>query len=241
MTSPTGRKSLFERPADYDRLRSDGGPWLFDAIVREVDLRGRRVLDVGCGTGTFLAYLAGIARAWGVDPSPEMRASARAKVASVKEGSAESLPFKDGWFERATMNSVVHLVDVGAAFPEVRRVLADDGRFGIRTLHPTWFDEYWLFDYFPSMRGVDLARFQAPEALERALVGAGFGSVRQVPLFSPASVTREHALERTRGRHISSFDLITDEEFDEGLERMERELPEHLEYERRFHLVVADC
>jgi SAM-dependent methyltransferase len=232
---------LFERPVDYDRLRSDNDTWLFDALVRECDLRGRRVLDIGCGTGTFLAYIAPFTRAWGVDPSPDMLAVARTKVASVKAGHAEALPFKDAWFERATMNSVVHLVNSAQAFPEVRRVLTGDGRFGVRTLHPTWFDEYWLFDYFPSMRAADLARFQPPDELERALLAAGFASVTHVPLFSPASIGRERAIERTRGRHISSFDLISDEEFAVGLARIERELPERIEYERRFHLVVAGC
>jgi SAM-dependent methyltransferase len=209
--------------------------------VREGDLRGRRLLDIGCGTGTFLAYVAPFARVWGVDPSPQMLAVARTKVSSVKAGSAEALPFKDGWFERATMNSVVHLVDVARAFPEARRVLEAAGRFAIRTLHSTWFDEYWLFDYFPSMRAADLARFQPPDELERALLETGFASVRHVPLFSAMSFERERALERIRGRHISSFDLISEEEFAEGLARAERELPERLDYERRFHLVVADC
>jgi SAM-dependent methyltransferase len=240
MSSTPAHKRLFERPADYDRLRSDNDAWLFDAVALECDLRTRRVLDIGCGTGSFLAYLRPIARAWGVDPSAEMLAAARTKAAAVKDGRAESLPFKDGWFERATMNSVVHLLDVDVAFPEARRVLADGGRLGVRTLHPTWFDEYWLFDYFPSIRAVDLARFQTPERLEGALLASGFASVRHVPLFSPASLSRERVLERTRGRHISSFDLIPDDEFAEGLARIERELPERVEYERRFHLVVAE-
>lgn len=237
----SSRKTLFERPADYERLRGDNDTGLFDAIVRECDLRGRRLLDVGCGTGTFLAYVTPFTRAWGVDPSPDMLAVARAKVSNVKAGRAEELPFKDGWFERATMNSVVHLLDVASAFAEVRRVLTADGRLGIRTLHPSWFDEYWLFEYFPSMRDADLARFQAPDELERELLAAGFASVRHVPLFSPASIEREWAIERTRGRHISSFDLLSEEEFAAGLARIERELPERVEYERRFHLVVADC
>ena len=63
------------------------------------------MLDIGCGTGRFLAQLTEVAKAWGVDRSPEMLEVARARVggAGLKLGSAEQLPFKDGWFERATM------------------------------------------------------------------------------------------------------------------------------------------
>ena len=71
------------------------------------------MLDIGCGTGRFLAQLAEVAKAWGVDASPEMLEVARSRVGSagLKLGSAEELPFKDGWFERATMWLVAHLVD----------------------------------------------------------------------------------------------------------------------------------
>jgi SAM-dependent methyltransferase len=81
------------------------------------------VLDVGCGTGRTAAALAERygAKVWGVDPSEEMLAVARQKVpASVglKAGSAEDLPFRDGWFERAVMVLVVHHVDRGRALPD---------------------------------------------------------------------------------------------------------------------------
>ena len=96
------------------------------------------MLDIGCGTGRFLAQLAEVAKAWGVDPSPEMLEVARARAGSagVKLGSAEELPFKDGWFERATMWLVAHLVDRPRAFGEAARVLEPGGRFAVATFDP---------------------------------------------------------------------------------------------------------
>ena len=44
-------------------------------------------------------------------------------MSTVKVAPAERLPFKDGWFERAVMWLVVHLVDRPQAFAEARRVL----------------------------------------------------------------------------------------------------------------------
>src|SRR5438477_183685 len=82
-------------------------------LVAEGDLLARRVLDVGCGTGNLAAALAARgARVWGVDPSPEMLAIARRKAprgAGFREGRAEALPFRDGWFDRAALVLVAHL------------------------------------------------------------------------------------------------------------------------------------
>src|SRR5438093_10529475 len=100
--------------ATYDELRPTDENWhrLLDALVREGDLQARRVLDVGCGTGRLAAALAARgARVWGVDASPEMLAVARERVprgVGLKLGSAEALPFADGWFERAVLRVVVH-------------------------------------------------------------------------------------------------------------------------------------
>lgn len=209
--------------------------------MREGDLTGRRVLEVGCGTGRFLAALAGRAKAWGIDPSPEMLEVARGRVdgAGLKLGSAEELPFKDGWFERAAMWLVVHLVDRPRAFSELHRVLAPGGRFAIATFDPAHFDEFWLNALFPSLEAVDRARFPTAEQLETELGATGFNDARLTRLSQKGSIDRAGALERIRGKHISTFDLLDDDEYASGLERAERELPEQVEYRLEWLLVVA--
>jgi ubiquinone/menaquinone biosynthesis C-methylase UbiE len=199
------------------------------------------VLDIGCGTGRFLAQLAEIARAWGVDASPEMLEVARTRAggAGLKLGSAEELPFKDGWFERATMWLVAHLVDRPHAFAEAYRVLAGDGRFAVATFDPSYFDEFWLNELFPSMEAVDRERFPTSDELEAELAGAGFGDVGLTRLSQRGSLSRADALERIRGKHISTFDLISDDEYEAGLARAERELAEQVDYRVEWLVVVA--
>ena len=198
------------------------------------------MLDIGCGTGRFLAQLAPVAKAWGVDASPEMLdvARTRAGVAGLKLGTAEQLPFKDGWFERATMWLVAHLVDRPHAFAEARRVLSSDGRFGVATFDPSHFDGFWLNELFPSMEAADLARFPTGPELEETLRETRF-EPRLLRISQCGSLARDVALERIRGKHISTFDLISDEEYEAGLARAERELPERVDYTVEWLVVIA--
>jgi ubiquinone/menaquinone biosynthesis C-methylase UbiE len=233
--------------ASYDRLRPVDRNWLelLGLLVSEGDLIGRRVLDVGCGTGRVAAALAERgARVWGVEPSPEMlaaaRASLRGKGLPLRQARAEALPFRPGSFERAVMRLVVHLVDRDRAFPEIARVLDADGRLVLATFRREHFDRLWLAPYFPSVRALDEARFADAAALTRELRAAGFESVRVRPVDQHVVTGRDEALERIRGRFISTLHLVSEEEFWEGLARAERELPERLEYDLAWAILAAD-
>lgn len=240
-----GAPDFGARARAYDRLRPQDEAWWarFDALVEVGDLRGRRVLDVGCGTGALAAALAerAAARVWGVEPSEEMLAEARARATrgvSLKRGRAEQLPFRDGWFERVTMSLVVHLVERTAAFAEARRVLGADGRIAVATFDHAHFDTYWLNPWFPSIAEIDRARFPTHSGLQAELEAAGFRDVTARALHSRRLLSRDDALARARGRHISTFDLLGEEEVRAGLERLEAELPDEVEV-RLEQLVVA--
>jgi len=198
------------------------------------------VLEIGCGTGRFLAQLAEVAKAWGVDASPEMLEVARSRGggAGLKLGTAEELPFKDGWFERAAMWLVAHLVDRPRAFAEAARVLVPGGRFAVATFDPSYFDAFWLNELFPSMEAIDRERFPTARELESELRDAAF-DVRLLRLSQGGSLTREVALERIRGKHISTFDLISDDEYERGLARAERELPEQVDYRVEWLIAIG--
>jgi SAM-dependent methyltransferase len=213
--------------------------------VREGDLRGRRVLEVGCGTGQLAAALAErvAARVWAVDSEPAMVDVASRRVprgVGLKAATAEHLPFRDGAFERAVLRLVVHLVDRERALSELRRVLARGGRAAIATFRPAHFDGVWLQPFFPSVGRIDRARFPEPAVLDAELREAGFATARTVGLTQHRTIGREEALERIRGRHISTFDLLAEDELVAGTERAQRELPETVEVRLDWAIVVAD-
>jgi SAM-dependent methyltransferase len=240
------RPDFDARASRYDTVRPLNAVWRrrLDALAALGDLAGRRVLDVGCGTGAVAAALAQErgARVWGVEPSAAMLEVARGRVprgVGLRQGHAEALPFRDGWFERVVMSLVVHLVDRPRAFAEARRVLAGDGRLAIATFDHAHFDGYWAAPFFPSLAGVDRARFPTAEQLERELRAAGFAAVTATPLPELELLPREEALERLRNRHISTFDLLDAAEVEAGIELAERTLPALVESRLEQLIVVA--
>lgn len=203
------------------------------------------MLEVGCGTGVLAAALAErtAARVWAVDAEPAMLDIARARVpASVglKAGKAEALPFRDAWFERAVMRQVVQHVERARALPELARVLAPGGRALIATFQRSHFEHFWLNLFFPSFEEIELARFPDPDGLADELETAGFESTRVVPLVQHRELDRATALERIRGRHISTFDLIGEDELAAGTARAEHELPERVETTLDWAIVIGD-
>jgi phthiocerol/phenolphthiocerol synthesis type-I polyketide synthase E len=111
-------------------------------LIGGTDLRGRRVLDVGCGRGGTVALMAERfeAEATGVDLAPEAVAFCRKthrRAARFEVGDAEHLPFDDCAFNVVTNIESSHTYpNLRAFFAEVRRVLVSGGRFLYTDLLP---------------------------------------------------------------------------------------------------------
>jgi ubiquinone/menaquinone biosynthesis C-methylase UbiE len=131
----TGRSETFDhdighRIADGEEARA----WqaLIGAALGE--LQGKRVLDLGCGTGEVSRMLRALgADVTGVDLSEAMLERARRKLGGPNHraylGDAETLPDRDGSYDAVVARHLVWtLTDAHAAFAAWHRVLRPGGR-----------------------------------------------------------------------------------------------------------------
>jgi ubiquinone/menaquinone biosynthesis C-methylase UbiE len=150
------------------------------------DGAGRRLLDVGCGTGHHLARLRAKGfEVAGVDGSGEM--IARARVANpgvpIEQADVEALPFASGQFDLVLCVEVLrYLPDISPSLREMARVLRPGG-VCLATAAP-WLNlnGYWLVNRLASTVGIPgLAGlkqyFHTSARLRRAFRAAGFGTV----------------------------------------------------------------
>ena len=108
--------------------------WIRPAFAQLGDVRGKAILDYGCGHGMAAVVLVrGGARVSAFDLSPGYIAEAgeRAQVNGVsidfRVADAEQLPYADGSFDAVWGNAILHHLDLNRAGAELLRVLKPGG------------------------------------------------------------------------------------------------------------------
>lgn len=106
-------------------------------------VHGKRVLDLGCGTGRHCVQMARSgALVTALDGSPEMLAMARQKaegtlITFVEHDITRPLPFGDASFDLVLSTLVIeHITDLRALFREMRRVISPYGALVVSDIHP---------------------------------------------------------------------------------------------------------
>ena len=138
----------------YDDTRSASPSVLAPLREALAGAPGRRLVDVGGGTGNYSRALRD--EGWEplvVDRQPEMLARAAAKGLATLEADAQRLPLADATADAVMLVSMLHHVeDPPAALAEARRILRPGGRLALMVFTREDIADLWLSDYFPSTR-----------------------------------------------------------------------------------------
>lgn len=132
------RAAVFqEHPGAYLVVEDDyldHEPWIRPALANLGDVRGKCVLDYGCGHGMAAVVLAQRgARVTAFDLSggylheAGLRARANHVAIDFVQANGTHLPFANATFDRVWGNAVLHHLDIKQAAAELRRVLKPEG------------------------------------------------------------------------------------------------------------------
>jgi SAM-dependent methyltransferase len=103
-------------------------------MVRDlVPLEGARILDVGCGIGTYLRHFRRFSDdVYGLEVEPERVAEASVDLPNIVEGVGEALPWPDDHFDLVFSNEVIeHVADDRRTAQEMVRVTRPGGRIAL--------------------------------------------------------------------------------------------------------------
>jgi len=173
-----------------DGYLSPGGDAETAMVLEGLDLSGKRVLDIGCGTGGCAFFIhrdfcpasvTGVDVEAGVVAKANADATARGVAGQVGFVTIEPgpLPFADGSFDVVfSKDSIVHIADKHSLAAEIARVLAPGGVFAC--------SDWMKGDDLP--KSADLLRYEeleglgfglaSPDVYFAALRAAGFEGIR---------------------------------------------------------------
>jgi ubiquinone/menaquinone biosynthesis C-methylase UbiE len=130
-------RKKFDELADTQIVRGtveENDPEYKELVAFFADVKGKRILDVGCGKGKFArALMERGALITGIDPSPRLLEYARSAGGGTFEvGSATDLRLEDGAFDGVFAVEVIeHIPDFAGAIAEMTRVLRKGGKICI--------------------------------------------------------------------------------------------------------------
>ena len=172
-----------------DGYLSPGGPEEVDRVVEGLSLKGKTILDIGCGSGGIALHLVerhGAAQATGFDVEQPVIEAARQRAAALGlaekarfiQGPPGPLPFADRSFDVVfSKDALLHVPDKDALFAEIFRVLKPGGVFAASN---------WMIGHdgepSPEMRAYIAAEglsfaMASPARYVQAMRGAGFTDV----------------------------------------------------------------
>jgi ubiquinone/menaquinone biosynthesis C-methylase UbiE len=211
----------------YDDYRSYPESLIKKIIALGSISQGRKVLDLGCGTGNIAWQLQKAIKAdvIGVDASFAMLKVAKSKSVEVTCADIDNqrLPFRDSSFDTVLVAYVIHQIkNLEFLLSECYRVL----RYGVLILltsshkqienqHPV------IKDFFPSFIDIDKDRFPDIQQIDYLLNSLGLKDIKHEDMIVENVPIDHEYLQKVKNKYVSTYYLIPQSEFDNGVKQLE--------------------
>lgn len=212
---------------------------ILTALLEIIDqIEAKRILEVGCGTGHWLAgieealsdqsmhQLCGLDYSWGM----LRQARGRNKAYCLVHAQAEALPFGEASFDLIYCVHALHHFSRQREFiAECLRWLKPGGVLAIigsdphHDSHSIRHGEWFVYQYFEGVLQTDLERFPSWDEVLNWMVGAGYQNVSWRPVevlhdtWQGEDVLNDPFL---RKEATSQLALLSDSEYQAGLNRI---------------------
>ncbi len=234
------RFSYATRQADLD--------WRENIQHHVIDVRGKDIVDIGCGGGIYTLALAemGAVHVTGIDFSQVEIEAARERYSALPTvtfviGDAFHTGLQDAHYDVVLERALIHHLkqkDLVACFTEARRILKPGGMLIVQNRTPEdcmlpgseTHIRSCIVTYFPKLLEKDVARRHASEVVIDALQQAGFEQIEEQKIWETRQTYQNveelaQNIQARTGRSI--LHDLTDEELQELVDAMRERLKDH--------------
>jgi ubiquinone/menaquinone biosynthesis C-methylase UbiE len=211
----------------YDNYRSYPQGLIKSIVELGRISRGKKVLDLGCGTGNIAWQLQQIIRTdvIGADASFPMLKVAKSKSLEVicTDINNQQLPFRDGSFDTIIGAYVIHQIkNLNFLLSECYRVLRDGVLVLLTSSHKQIEDQHPIIkDFFPSYVAIDKGRFPDIDRIDYLLNSLKFKGIQHEEV-TVANIPLDHEyLQKVKSKYVSTYHLMPEGEFENGVAKLE--------------------
>jgi len=211
----------------YDSYRSYPDGLIKKIIELGRISQGKKVLDLGCGTGNIAWQIKNKINAdlIGVDVSLAMLKVAKDKSLEVicTDIDNQQLPFRDSSFDTVIAAYVIHQIkNLNFILSECYRVLRGSvlilltsSRRQIEEQHPI------IKAFFPSYVDIDKGRFPDIDQIDYLLESLAFKDIKHEEVTVENIPIDYEYLQKVKNKYVSTYQLMPEGEFENGIAKLE--------------------